>query len=1229
MKNNLDEILGYLSSKFSKYNTVDLLSKISTLRLLPQNGDHQIRLDAFLHAATVNNNNDNRYIKRSEMIRIINSPKVKHSYITHAEDPRTQLLCEEIAFFGGGYRIFPGIYDSIVFNFTHLLKSLFQPKTPFLPKDISNELMGIAKFILEMNESIASRAKIKRNTDISFYKEIYIPPTNQLEIFSSFIKFTYDEIKNLIERCNITIDNIRWLFTEIANVNLELYTVEKGQLLDSPIVVSENTYIVTDPSSLLFSYQKKVLETMKNNNLLKEFNKGYREAIWHTVITRLDWMDIKKINKPPHRVHNDIPIVDGLFNFEQDKVLVGILVTDDFGDSEEDFVSIDLNNFSDRLNIYSEILYSLPSPPNQILYLFLSSHYFRPFSYELFIPPYDSSFLALSADNLNIISMLEGGKNNFLLKYSYAQEKIRNTTEIVAFDKLSEYYFFQNHHYSYYFDDDRKPTMLHIGDDFARAARKEALEKLDSHTVFNPLNNSYVEVISLSGKELPLYIPHYFPSYIEVVLETFPIKIWFYNYDDSIKSELRSIAIEFIDMIAYWFNELKPGLQNIMFALQTFTNNIIIKIELTDSVLWTRPVKDSGNISTKPVEIDFINSNQFKFTFAPISNALLFGDTNEGERKIIYQILKGMELIFKEYNLNGDFFTETNLSALIDKYLPLGRKKKLCIYNTAIIPEIDPRDLPSLRIDQEIDTNLILDEIGENIINKKKSVGQTPEDQVKFINKNVVGYLWNKLNMLLLRFDTDSIIDYLLRQNEALISQKTLYEIQLPMRLEITDPDRVIEEFKEGYNKVINSSPACRFLIECVTALNSKGIKIFSDSDYDEILAISKEIISWGFTSDLIHSQISDMRISILPSNRIGRSRKGFDEALQNFSEQILKTRKSKFSDRFNRYWDMSIPKKRKDSEMDVLSNALINEYGFGLEDLIEFKLFLFRVSDTKNSTIIYVEENEFYEMLTKEEKIGDSRIVSLIKYFTLTYRKNFFLYPKLNNLKKEDLYPWRFNRRLSYVRRPIIRYLNNDNKTMLAFGIRQIQISFDNLIGIISTGRIQNEVETNELKSILGKLAEPLGKYFNDKVAEVFNNSTRFISKKNVEKFGYLKIENSKKEPLGDIDIFVIDRKSSKVLLIECKDLLVSKTPYEMMLEMKKVYEGEKSHMKMFQKRITWVKDNFSEITKFYKLSPNRKWKIKSYFVVNEPLFGSHLRSYENITTLTYLEIKEKYLQI
>ncbi len=1222
-----DEILKYLETSFTPYDSIDLISKLSSLKYFPQNGDHTIRLDAFLHVASSINQKHGRKITRGELNRIINSPKIRKSHITMAEDPRTQLLCEEISFFGGGFRIFPGIYDSIVFNITHTLKAIFLPYNKYISKELFIELSSIARFILELSELLATRLNIKRNTATTYYLDIFIPAREILETSSEALKITQNEFSSLLEKCGTDESRICWLITNIGQIALDTFSIEQCPLMESPILFTGEYYIITDPSSLLSSFMKRLLTIFTENNVLMNFRKAYQEAIWDTVVQRLDWMLIKKIDVLPHRVHKDIPVVDGVFNFEKDKMLVGILIVDDFENIEKDIVEVSLEKHKERLSVVSDILYSSTPAPNGILYLFITAHYVRTISYNVFIPPYNDQYIVLSADNLNIIAMLEGGKNNFLLKYAWAQDAIRKTTELIVFDQLSEYGFFKEHGYSYYIDDERRPTMMNITDDFARDVRLEALKKVDMHTVYNPLKKSYVQVVSLAGEEHPIYIPHYIPQKIEVILESYSLPIWFYNNDNNINGELRAILIEFMDLTTYWLHEVKPSLTISMNALKSYIDEIEVEICLEETGEWTQPKRENYSGNSNPLSIQYYYPNRFKFTFKPYANALLFGETNEGERTILRIILGGFCRMLEQHNIDSEYLIDTNVQLIIDKYAPLGKKKKLCTFDTSITPLLDPRELHKLRLNQKIDEDMLLDEIGNNIVLKKITVGSAKMEQVKFINNHIVGYLWGKLNNLLKRYTQQDILNYLLNQNEALIREKYLYEVQLPMRLSIANPDRVMKEYSDRYSRITNLGPAVRFLIECVVAQKNSGLKLFSDSDFDELAALSKEIVSWGFTSDLIYSDISDMKISLLPSGRIGRSRKDYDQAMKRFSQQVQELQINRLSNSFFKHWDTTISREQNHKESMELDKALYNEFGFDINDLAGALNLFDKISHTKKTPIVNISEDELLLIVRNENNVDENRFNKLLIYFTLFSRDDYFTYPGDNNPPKENFYPWRFTRKYSYIRRPILKCKDENEKVQYIYAVRHLHVSLDNFIALIISGRLQNEAKTDDFKSIIGKLAQPAGDAFNAKVAELFNNRRRYYVRKNVNSFGKIKIERTNKEELGDIDVIVIDWKSNKLILIECKDLLVAKTPYEVMMETKKVFEGDKSLMAKFIKRIEWVKNNLQVVLNYFELDTSIKWKVKSLFVVNEPLFSALLKNQsDTVQILTYHELEKKY---
>ncbi|MFH0990415.1 MAG: hypothetical protein V1799_10420 [bacterium] len=110
--NNNKHTIKVLKGEIEGYNTVDLLCKLAALRIHTENSDHVVRIDALCNLAAANVENDQPEISPAELDELVNGNEIADSYFTRAEDPSKQPLCEEIVFFGGGYRIFPGSFDA-------------------------------------------------------------------------------------------------------------------------------------------------------------------------------------------------------------------------------------------------------------------------------------------------------------------------------------------------------------------------------------------------------------------------------------------------------------------------------------------------------------------------------------------------------------------------------------------------------------------------------------------------------------------------------------------------------------------------------------------------------------------------------------------------------------------------------------------------------------------------------------------------------------------------------------------------------------------------------------------------------------------------------------------------------------------------------------------------------------------------------------------------------------
>lgn len=1222
MNSSSQDTIDYLKTAFSPYNTVDIILKLSALRLLPENGEKTVRLDLLLHVAVSLKNLSGPLISRKKLNDIINSKTIRESFFKHQEDPSTNLFCEEISFYNGGYRVFPGCYSNIAFQIKNTLGALFKVQQEYLPEEIKNNFANSALFVLNISEAIAAKADIPRNTDLKYSKDIVVPNEESLTKLSFSNFFKDKELDALANELNTTLENYQWLFSKLDENHISNYKVESGPLISAPIFSYNNFKIVTDPSSLLNALREKILRVIQNNNLIKDFRNNYVQVVWNHVQESLNRLGFSQATIVDGTKVNERPFIFDTFYFDDDKLALVIMLFDNFEKKDETFIKIDLDEYKYQLEYVLNLIYSIKDAPNEIFHIFLTSNYQRAISFQFSYP--NGTHLVLSVENLECISFLETKNELFLYKFAIARILATNRTRFTSFDKLAEYGLFKKYGDSFYLMDDGIPFVLYISDDYARSARKEMKIKTDIHSVYIPFKNAHVEVMLMHESDFPFYAPVYYPHNTEFLIELYSIPIWLYSkhLEEYSNHSFRKLVIEMLDNLAYWIIELRPSIEKYLNAKQ-IREYLFIDVLFDEKVEW-------GNLSSKILQtnegafsITINQPHKITFLFRQGLNKILATSDNSGEREIISTLLKNLSKLFNDEQLKQEF-SETKIEEIVNKHMPLGKKKKIGVYDTSKIPELNPLEITKPRVIDDIDTNLLLDELGQYIVENKLTIGDKREDHYNFIKNHVVPFFLAKLNSELRKYDKQVLINYLIQQNESLTYDRVLHEIQLPMRIEIANKDTILKDFSSTYSKIIQSSPACRFLIEYSMGVKIQSIKKLSNYDYEFLLSVANEIIHWGFIGDMLRFNITGLKLSQLKSNRLFVDSKDYDKAYEVFSNQITDYNINKFNLEFSKYWEDKKYKSvaNEDKSIEEFDIEFKLEFGYTLIDLIEFEKMLFKYSSEKNVTIISIEENELKRLY--KGIIPSDSLNNILSSWSIIERESFLEVPNLD-LGPYDFFPWRFNRKYSYVRRPLL-LINIEGVLYYKIGLRHLKIAVDNFTALLRNNRLVNKLKNKKLKKILSEFASFSNIDFVKRVKGIFENKSTFLVYENVRKIGKNRIVAENGNDLGDIDVLVIDNKHHEILIIECKDLLLSRTPYEMYGELKKIFSSDNSQMKKHLLRLEWVIKNINLLKHNFKLDHKHNWKVKAYFVSSTPLFSPLVKHIKNIRYFTFKELQNKY---
>lgn len=250
---------------------------------------------------------------------------------------------------------------------------------------------------------------------------------------------------------------------------------------------------------------------------------------------------------------------------------------------------------------------------------------------------------------------------------------------------------------------------------------------------------------------------------------------------------------------------------------------------------------------------------------------------------------------------------------------------------------------------------------------------------------------------------------------------------------------------------------------------------------------------------------------------------------------------------------------------------------------------------------------------------VSKELFLKVIDYISIKRRDKFYD----NSIKPRELHPWKYNRSHSLMRKPIIQCPDG-----YIWGNRMVEHLYFHLINTIFSGKEpSNCVGKNSINTLNGKILQHSGETFNDKCYEYLKATMPNINfKKCVKSINNKKIENDKKENLGDIDILGIDRIKRRIYLIETKDFFYSRDPSELDVEIKKMFidtEKKRSFLTKEKNRVKWFKDHLKDVIKHYNLK-EEDWQIRYTFLTNKPLISTEFSNISiNSTSLKFISIK------
>jgi hypothetical protein len=631
----------------------------------------------------------------------------------------------------------------------------------------------------------------------------------------------------------------------------------------------------------------------------------------------------------------------------------------------------------------------------------------------------------------------------------------------------------------------------------------------------------------------------------EFAITGYPQTIWFKPADQERVRQYSDNDLAFftevIKMVAYWLKQAKDEL-NVHLKRLPF-EIIEVFVDITDPERFFEPVMEKipFPVGHQPVTARITGKGillEFNSAFAEQLDV----PDNRAERHFIQVLLTVLNQVLAQSGVLKSL-APLDTPVIVDKAAPLGRKKKLTIFNSVKDVRQLTNYLGRVKYLRSYQTNSILDDLTNTL--EPAFIEGLPEitdkdEKLKFLGHLIFKVLIPRLRERLKRVDTELLLGRLIGHYEKLIHKKKAQEVNIPTVKHCYPDlyDTYMDEVHDNQSDINQASIAYRCLIEFISAEQHTGSEIISDELIDELLAIMITIVDLGVIDDQLYFELSNDHLSILSSGRIGFQR----HFLQDFVHPYQNRQVENLVAAFHEDFDDLFPDSAVDSVQQIKSSVLIAKindvyqeaHGFTFEQLVNFLIDISYSGLEQHRPYAWLYRNDLIEIVQQKQiELNDAQIQKMLDLMCLRHRGNALKPPR--GFDNYEASPWRFNRLLSYLSKPLVVIRNEADKEnpKIYFGIRHLVDVADQMQVRIMEGRLRDP----KLASLSAAMVDRKGKVFNRVLAEWIKNNSAFLV------FPELGLPGT----LGDVDVLAIDQATKRSYLIEAKNTTPSKVAKEM----------------------------------------------------------------------------------
>lgn len=674
------------------------------------------------------------------------------------------------------------------------------------------------------------------------------------------------------------------------------------------------------------------------------------------------------------------------------------------------------------------------------------------------------------------------------------------------------------------------PGMLGLATDFVTTVRHRLRGALDPHVAMSAdrtrwveLQRAATEVYFREARDLPIFVSRgdmvasgTFLSCIETTARPW----WVESKRDAKTTQGRTIEFHLWEMAQNWLLRAAPRFERAFPGLPDGPVGFRIVAPQADdydpSAAFGDTKVELPKVETDGPHIVIECPNGYISAFARAENT--------GDRMMIAAMASGLRLrLALPADLEADAALAREIAgagnARFFHMLPPTTPSEL-IQSSVAMPRprlVQSEDLAWSRLGLATDSGWTK---GEGSVDEAESI--------PLLNR-AVDALWKRIAARMREIQRESLIVRVLANHDAIEQDRKVWSQTASALLSLYgDAQDVVQaanrlEGQRGLAGLSNRIVAEMALCTCPVA----G-RFASDADLDALVADVAALLECANESDALHWKLAARPPVVYPNGAFGFDRT-FGEGehrpyLDAHGERSFRDAAEGYAKAFEKGQGTG---KGLDPGFDA---AIADEFGITLSDLASFAIELAEEAAHAGEHLLLMRRSELEAKLAGGQRTDAVDAAKAFDALTLKPRKRWDE-AKPAGAEQRDWYPWRFNRRLSLLHRPIVQLGSDPDPRILVLPTmidRTVQRLFGNLHGRLPGTLYDSAL----LKAWIGGAVDREGHRFNEIVAERMR-TLGFEARSDVDMTAL-----GGTKAMGDIDVFAWHSETGIVLAIECKRL-------------------------------------------------------------------------------------------